>query len=106
MAALTNVIGDALFCVWPLKAGCAGAAGATAIATLISWIFMIKALAKKKLLPKIKLPKNLNNLIPKKILVPYKFFVFDREYDDLGNKITFIKNLCGRRTFYVEKLQK
>ena len=55
---------------------------------------------------KIKLPKNLNNLIPKKILVPYKFFVFDREYDDLGNKITFIKNLCGRRTFYVEKLQK
>ena len=26
---------------------------------------------------KIKLPKNLNNLIPKKILVPYKFFVFE-----------------------------
>jgi formamidopyrimidine-DNA glycosylase len=55
---------------------------------------------------KLKLSKNLKILIPDKINVPYNFFVFDREYDDYGNKITFIKNLCGRRTFYVDKLQK
>ena len=56
MAALANIAGDALFCVWPFRWGCAGAAAATAIATLISSGFMIRALHLKKLLPHLKVP--------------------------------------------------
>lgn len=33
-AAVLNVIGDALFCAWPLRTGCGGAAAATALANM------------------------------------------------------------------------
>jgi Na+-driven multidrug efflux pump len=51
LAAIVNVIGDAAFCIWPFQWGCAGAAAATSIATLISCGFMIQALAQKRILP-------------------------------------------------------
>mmetsp|Transcript_10025 Transcript_10025/g.14809 ORF Transcript_10025/g.14809 Transcript_10025/m.14809 type:complete len:579 (+) Transcript_10025:82-1818(+) len=57
LSALVNVIGDALFCVWPFRGGCAGAAAATSIATLLSYGCMIGALKKKKLLPQLRKPK-------------------------------------------------
>lgn len=58
LAAVVNVIGDAAMCVWPLRMGCAGAAAATAFATLFSSSFMLRVLAKKKLLPRIRLPNK------------------------------------------------
>lgn len=57
-AALVNVLGDALFCVWPIRGGCGGAAAATAVATLISSIWMVTALTKRKLLPSLRIPKK------------------------------------------------
>mmetsp|Transcript_8070 Transcript_8070/g.12164 ORF Transcript_8070/g.12164 Transcript_8070/m.12164 type:complete len:347 (-) Transcript_8070:17-1057(-) len=57
LAAIVNVIGDSLLCVYPLRWGCAGAGAATAFATLFSSFFMIQNLAKQKLLPKISMPK-------------------------------------------------
>ena len=56
LAAVVNVIGDFLLCVWPLKWGCSGAAAATAFATLFSSGFMIRALKNKGILPKIRIP--------------------------------------------------
>ncbi|KAL3929450.1 MAG: hypothetical protein SGBAC_012203 [Bacillariaceae sp.] len=56
MAAGVNIIGDYLACVWPLQLGCSGAAAATSFATLFSCGFMIKALKKKAILPKIRIP--------------------------------------------------
>jgi Na+-driven multidrug efflux pump len=58
IASLVNVFGDAALCVWPLRWGCAGAAAATAFATLVSCYFMLKALAKKNILPSIRIPKK------------------------------------------------
>lgn len=58
LAAVVNVIGDSLLCVYPFRWGCAGAAAATAFATLFSSFFMLKTLAKKHLLPKISVPKR------------------------------------------------
>jgi Na+-driven multidrug efflux pump len=65
LAALVNVCGDAALCVWPLQLGCAGAAAATSFATLFSCAFMVKALAKKRILPRIQLPsrKELGSLV-------------------------------------------
>lgn len=56
MAAIVNLIGDYLLCVWPLRWGCSGAAAATAFATLFSSGFMVKALKEKGILPKIRKP--------------------------------------------------
>jgi Na+-driven multidrug efflux pump len=56
LAALVNIVGDFLLCVWPLRLGCSGAAAATSFATLFSCGFMIKALRKKRILPKLRLP--------------------------------------------------
>jgi Na+-driven multidrug efflux pump len=56
LAAVVNVVGDALLCTWPLRLGCAGAAAATSFATLLSCGFMLKALAKKKILPAVRIP--------------------------------------------------
>ena len=53
-----------------------------------------------------RLPKKIKDLSPKKITVPYFFYVYDREYDNYNNEVTYIKNLCGRRTFYVKAIQK
>ena len=50
-AAIVNIIGDGLCCVWPIRGGCGGAAAATACATLISSFWMVNTLRKKKLLP-------------------------------------------------------
>jgi len=57
-AALLNIFGDALFCAWPFRWGCAGAAAATSFATLLSSGLMLVALKKKHLLPSVKLPKK------------------------------------------------
>mmetsp|Transcript_44021 Transcript_44021/g.106144 ORF Transcript_44021/g.106144 Transcript_44021/m.106144 type:complete len:521 (-) Transcript_44021:110-1672(-) len=56
MAAVVNVFADYFACVWPLRLGCSGAAAATSFATLFSCGFMIKALKKKGILPKIRMP--------------------------------------------------
>lgn len=55
-AAIVNIFGDFLLCVWPFRWGCSGAAAATAFATLLSSGFMVKALKKKGILPKIQTP--------------------------------------------------
>ena len=55
-AAILNIIGDALFCVWPLQTGCGGAAAATSLATLISSGWMVTALKRKGMLPRLKIP--------------------------------------------------
>ncbi|KAK1748956.1 multidrug and toxic compound extrusion (MATE) family protein [Skeletonema marinoi] len=57
-AAVANVVGDALFCVWPIRGGCGGAAAATTCATLISSFWMVAALRKKQLLPCLRIPKK------------------------------------------------
>ena len=57
-AAIFNIIGDALLCVWPFRWGCAGAAAATSFATLLSSGLMLIALKKKHLLPSVRLPKK------------------------------------------------
>lgn len=64
-AALLNVLGDSLLCVWPLKGGCGGAAAATSLATLISSAWMAKSLRDKGMCPKFKLPtkKELGSLM-------------------------------------------
>jgi Na+-driven multidrug efflux pump len=64
LAAIVNVIGDFSLCVWPFRLGCAGAAVATSFATLFSSAFMVRALKKKGILPKIRLPtrKELSGL--------------------------------------------
>ncbi len=56
LAAIINVFGDALLCVYPLRWGCSGAAAATAFATVFSSAKMLKDLSKKKLLPKLVIP--------------------------------------------------
>jgi Na+-driven multidrug efflux pump len=53
LAAVANVVGDAALCVWPVRWGCAGAAAATSMATLFSCFFMVQALQRKNLLPRI-----------------------------------------------------
>lgn len=56
LAAVVNVMGDALFCVYPFRTGTSGAAAATAFATVFSSGKMLLDLKKKQLLPKLKLP--------------------------------------------------
>ena len=56
LAAIVNVVGDTLLCVYPLRWGCSGAAAATSFATLFSSFFLLKDLSRKQLLPKIRLP--------------------------------------------------
>lgn len=64
-AAVFNIIGDALLCVWPLNAGCGGAAAATALATLLSSGWMVKSLRDGGLLPKLRIPtkKEMGDLL-------------------------------------------
>eukprot|EP00978_Attheya_sp_CCMP212_P027587 scaffold92802_cov65-Attheya_sp.AAC.1 len=57
-AAALNVVGDYLFCAWPFRWGCAGAAAATSMATLLSSGLLLKSLHQKKLLPKVRWPKR------------------------------------------------
>ena len=53
----------------------------------------------------LKIPSKLEKYKPNKLYVPYKFFVYEQEYDKKGNKVIFLKNHCGRRTFYVPSIQ-
>eukprot|EP00586_Coscinodiscus_wailesii_P000207 CAMPEP_0172481074 /NCGR_PEP_ID=MMETSP1066-20121228/6632_1 /TAXON_ID=671091 /ORGANISM="Coscinodiscus wailesii, Strain CCMP2513" /LENGTH=519 /DNA_ID=CAMNT_0013243009 /DNA_START=386 /DNA_END=1945 /DNA_ORIENTATION=+ len=53
LAVAINIAGDGLLCVWPFRLGCAGAAAASSFSTLVSTAFMLRVLAKKKLLPKL-----------------------------------------------------
>ncbi|KAI2498401.1 hypothetical protein MHU86_16098 [Fragilaria crotonensis] len=57
-AAVFNIVGDSLFCQWPFRWGCAGAAAATSIATLLSSGLMIVALKRKELLPPLRMPNK------------------------------------------------
>ena len=57
-AALLNVLGDSLLCVWPLKGGCGGAAAATSLATLISSAWMAKSLKDRGICPRFKMPSK------------------------------------------------
>lgn len=65
LAAGVNVIGDFLLCVFPFQWGVSGAAAATTFATLFSSAFMVKALKKKNILPKIRVPsrKDMSSLL-------------------------------------------
>ena len=54
----------------------------------------------------LRIPKKIKDLSPKKLVVPYFFYVYEREYDNYNNEVTYIKRLCGRRTFYVKAIQK
>lgn len=56
LAAGVNVIGDALLCVWPLQWGVAGAAAATAFATLFSAAEMVRGIKARGIFPKVRLP--------------------------------------------------
>jgi Na+-driven multidrug efflux pump len=58
LAAIVNVIGDFLLCVWPIRGGVSGAAAATALSTLVSSGFMVRALKRKGILPKIRFPSR------------------------------------------------
>ena len=53
-----------------------------------------------------KVSKEIRSNMPNKLQIPYKFRVYDKETDSNGNRITFEKNMAGRRTFYVKKIQK
>ncbi len=57
LAAVVNIIGDTMLCVFPFQMGCSGAAAATSFATLFSSAKMLQHLARKKLLPKLSIPK-------------------------------------------------
>ena len=54
----------------------------------------------------LKIPAKIEKIMPHKLYVPYKFFVYEQEYDKKGNKVIYMKNHCGRRTFYVPSIQK
>ena len=54
----------------------------------------------------IKISNKLKLLLPKKLLVPYEFFIFDKEKDKNNYDIIFDKKHCGRRTYYVKEIQK
>jgi formamidopyrimidine-DNA glycosylase len=53
----------------------------------------------------IKISKNIKKISPSNLEIPYKYKVYDREKDKLGNKITKEK-IAGRWTYYVKSIQK
>ena len=55
----------------------------------------------------IRVPAKIKARCPSdQLLVPYMYFVYNREKDRKGNPVKFIKSCGGRRTYYVPKLQK
>jgi len=57
IAAVVNIIGDYLCCVWPLRMGVAGAAAATAFSTVFSCAYLLfRTMTRKNLLPTIRIP--------------------------------------------------
>ncbi|CAE8650224.1 unnamed protein product, partial [Polarella glacialis] len=55
-AAALNFVGDYLLCCWPLQTGVAGAAWATTISTFLGFGMMLRVLARKGILPPLRLP--------------------------------------------------
>jgi len=53
----------------------------------------------------ISIPDDVIGTYSLKLEVPYIFKVYRRDYDDLGNKITYEKK-NGRGTYYVKEIQK
>jgi formamidopyrimidine-DNA glycosylase len=53
----------------------------------------------------LKIPKEIKNISPETLEVPYKYRVYDKEKDRLGNKVTKEK-MAGRWTYYVKSIQK
>ena len=53
----------------------------------------------------INIPNKIKKLLPKRLKVPYEYYVFEREYDNKNNKFIYNKTHCGRRTFYVKEIQ-
>lgn len=53
----------------------------------------------------LKVPKEIKNIAPMNLEVPYKYKVYDREKDRLGNKVVKEK-IAGRWTYYVKSIQK
>jgi len=54
---------------------------------------------------KIKIPKDIKKMSPKKLQYPYKYRVYGKVKDPYGNKIT-LEKIGGRKTFYVKSRQK
>jgi Na+-driven multidrug efflux pump len=103
IAAVVNVIGDALLCVWPLRLGVSGAAAATAFATLFSSAFMLRGLKRKGILPKIRLPTKKELISLTEFTGPLLaitvtrligFVSMQRAAMDLGVKATAAYQLC------------
>ena len=57
LGALVNLVADTLFCAYR-PWGCAGAAAATALATVVSAGCMVRALVRKQLLPRVAVPSK------------------------------------------------
>ncbi len=55
---------------------------------------------------KLEVPERIKKVAPKKLQVPYNFYVFDREKDNLNYTVILDKKHCGRRTYYVKEIQK
>lgn len=55
---------------------------------------------------KVKISNEILKLTPEYIESPYNFYIFDREVDNYGNKVELDKKHCGRRTYFVKKIQK
>ena len=54
---------------------------------------------------RLRVPSDIRGLTPSRTRVPYRFLVYDREYDPKGNRVT-MEDIGGRGTYYVKKLQK
>lgn len=54
----------------------------------------------------IKINDELKLLLPKKLDIPYEFYIFEREKDNLNNNVLINKKHCGRRTYWVKNIQK
>lgn len=54
-------------------------------------------------LSKMKTPADIKKIKPKKLSVPYRFRVYEREKDPQGNRVT-TEDIGGRATYYVKKV--
>lgn len=52
----------------------------------------------------IKIPEDIKKISPKKLNVPYKLRVYEKNKDQYGNKVTF-EIIGGRKTYYVKGRQ-
>lgn len=54
---------------------------------------------------KLKIPVEIKKISPKKLEIPYHFRVYERESTNKDEVITYLKQHCGRRTYYVKTKQ-